>query len=269
MPQSDTTERPSWWERQSRDVKGLVAAGSALAASVLLFWLMSNANGFDSVSFVGVLAVLLIIYGAVSGRITEFTAPGGWGAKFREAAAESVDPEAGILMTEMDDAQMIEKMGLSSLLDRVATLSPGKPTLVTVKGGRGENYYQTYALARYLEAVQQVSGRTLLAVLDRQGRLVATGEAALVAAMLNGQDGQGHDFINALNSDSVDWAREHKALSAKRLRSDQSSEAALADMFEDDTDLLVVVDSQDKPVGVVERDKLVARLVLKLTTSAQ
>lgn len=269
MSDTSKSDEPSWWSKQSRDVKGLIAAGGALTASVVVFWIMSRANGFDSVSFIGILAALLIIYGAVSGRITEFTGPGGWGAKFREAAAESVDPEAGILMTEMDEAQMIEKMGLSSLLDRVATLSPGKPTLLTVRGGRGEDYYQTYALADYLNAVRQVSGRTLLAVLDDAGRLVATGEAAHIAPILQGHDGQGQDFIDHLNSDSIDWARSHKALTTKRLRADQSSEAALVEMFNDDTDLLVVVDAQDKPVGVVERDKLVARLVLKLTKAAQ
>src|SRR4030088_1040751 len=69
----------------------------AIGAFVLAFAIAFAINRMkfgDSVTLIALLLTPLIVYGVASGKIQEFSAPGGWGAKFREAAQATVTTTA-------------------------------------------------------------------------------------------------------------------------------------------------------------------------------
>ena len=63
---------------------GVFVGGVALAALIKMLKIG------DSTTFIALLLTPLIVYGVASGKVQEFTAPGGWGAKFQEVAHEAV-----------------------------------------------------------------------------------------------------------------------------------------------------------------------------------
>src|SRR5438552_4587118 len=94
----------------------LLAAGAFILAFVVAFAINRMKFG-DSATFVALLLTPMVVYGVASGKIQEFSAPGGWGAKFRDAAQAAVTPTA--LTTPLNQIaqqfDIIKKAGLAEL----------------------------------------------------------------------------------------------------------------------------------------------------------
>ena len=80
-----------------------------LLATGIFFGLKRYAGGVDSAAFVALLLTPLFLYLSLSGRVQELYGPGGWGAKFRDIAHDSVE----IMKIPVDPEllQAIEKEG--------------------------------------------------------------------------------------------------------------------------------------------------------------
>ena len=68
----------------------LISFTVLVLATGLFFGLKRYAGGVDSAVFVALLLTPLLLYLSLSGRLQEFSGPGGWGAKFRDIAHDSV-----------------------------------------------------------------------------------------------------------------------------------------------------------------------------------
>jgi uncharacterized membrane protein len=72
--------------------RGIVAGLAAFVIGIVLAEIISFAKMGDSATFIALLLIPLFVYAIASGKVQEFSAPGGWGAKFRDAATEKVRP---------------------------------------------------------------------------------------------------------------------------------------------------------------------------------
>src|SRR6266699_518406 len=92
-------------------------AGGAFLFALAVAYAISRMKFGDSATFVALLLTPMVVYGVASGKIQEFSAPGGWGAKFRDAAQAAVTPTA--LTTPLNQIaqqfDIIQKGGLAEL----------------------------------------------------------------------------------------------------------------------------------------------------------
>lgn len=69
---------------RSDSVRAGTAAAVALVISVLTVVTLDALEISDSATVIALLLLPVLVFGVVSGKIQEFTGPGGWGAKFAE-----------------------------------------------------------------------------------------------------------------------------------------------------------------------------------------
>src|SRR5882724_1221230 len=108
------------------------AFAAAFIVAVIIHWMKVG----DSATFIALLLTPMIVYGVASGKIQEFSAPGGWGAKFREAAQATVAPTALTPLREaIQQFEIIEKAGLAELQGLGRRLQKDKPIALSFKLG--------------------------------------------------------------------------------------------------------------------------------------
>src|SRR5437868_14795086 len=114
-----------------------LAIGAFVLAFVVAYVINRNKIG-DSATYIALLLTPMVVDGVASGKIQEFSAPGGWGAKFREAAQAKVAVTTTNL-TPLSDAvrqlDVVEKGGLSELQNLGPKLQKDKPIALSFQLG--------------------------------------------------------------------------------------------------------------------------------------
>ena len=97
-------------------MQAVLLAGGAFVLAFAVALAISRMTVGDSATFIALLLTPLLVYGVASGKIQEFSAPGGWGAKFREAAQATVTPTGLTSLNEaerlLDDSARVIPAGL-------------------------------------------------------------------------------------------------------------------------------------------------------------
>jgi amino acid permease len=76
----------------SRDLKASVAAVAFVILALTIVWFSRKHLGLTESAIVIALVVCpMLVCGIVSGRLTEFSGPGGWGAKFGQVARSPLE----------------------------------------------------------------------------------------------------------------------------------------------------------------------------------
>jgi hypothetical protein len=240
----------------------LVGAGVLVAAVGVLLIMKWLVGSVDGATFVAVLLFPLIVYAVVSGRVAEFTGPGGWGAKFRTAATSQVETSG--IIENAEDLQAVEKGGLRDLGRAVEQLNPDLPNALTLRVGRS-GYYHPEAILRYLKALLAVGPSTYVVFVEYEtGQFVGSANASQVVAILEAGPTR-DDFMAELESGGEAAFEDLGFLVRESLSPDDSNNQALEKFLDTNADALVVVsvDGQ-KPVGIVDRNRLMTKLMVKL-----
>ncbi|TIW82403.1 MAG: hypothetical protein E5V52_11820, partial [Mesorhizobium sp.] len=135
----------------------------------------------DSVTLIALMIIPLLAYGVVSGDISEFTGPGGWGAKFREEAKKTIDPIP--ISSSIVEGEFVAKGDFVQLENVDRNLAPGKPVSMTLQLGRGD-YYQAPVIAEYIRVLSQHDPDMSVVVIDPAGKYVASAKGSVVLAQL-------------------------------------------------------------------------------------
>ena len=243
-----------------------IAAGIAVfVAALALIWGLRKIMGgsIDGAIFIAVLLVPVIVYALVSGRLAEFSGPGGWGAKFRTAATDQV--EASAILENVEGLQEVEKRGLRDLQRIVDGLDPNLPNALLLRVGKS-GYYQPGAIRTYLTTLMTVGPSTYVVFVDNEtSGFVASANASQILALVDSNTDAG-PFMSELGSgQSADAFKGYDFLVRQSLKSDETNAKALQIFLDTNADALVVV-SEDgkKPVGVVDRNRLITKLMVKL-----
>lgn len=245
------------------DVTALWAAGIILALGLVLALGLKWTGIQDGVTFIALMVLPLVVYGVASGMVAEFSAPGGWGAKFRDVAGNAVDPaplEADA-EAEFERLSIVEKRGMSALEAHRATLEPGEPVAMTLVLGRSG--YTPQASARYARVLLSVDPGLTVIFVDAEGRFVASASGASMLAALENEE-QGWELIEAIGAGDIARVEEHVGLTTESLEAGTTNAEALEAMLGIGASSLVVVDESERPVGVIRREDIVAKMLVKL-----
>ena len=236
-------------------------AFGVLALAIGLAWGFRRYQITDSVGLVAVLVLPFLAYGVASGFIAKVSLPGGFAAEFFKAAAAQVKPTP--LAEEVQDLRIIEKAGVAAIRGLQAGLQVGKPIAVSVRLGQ-VGFYNTQTIAEYIRAFLPFDpDLTVLFVEDLSGRFVASANANSVLAALSVTDPE-QLFLRAVEGSDLLALRGLVVLTEQSARADTTNADALAMMVADGVDAIIKTDADGAPSGVVRRDEIMGRLMLKL-----
>jgi len=237
---------------------GVFVIGLILAVAIKKF------DFGDSATFITLLVTPLLVYGIASGKILEFSAPGGWGAKFREVANQPVTPLALTPLAQaVAELQIIEKGGVSALPSLGANLRTNKPIALTFQ--LGQTNYSIDAAEKYVQVLLLADREMVVLVLDADKKFVAMTEGATFRMLLS-DPAIGPQIINALAGGNRSFFTSLTGFHGSSIKATDTNAVALERMRTQNTREIVVVDDNNRPVGIVKRDDIVARLLEKLAT---
>ncbi|MGG6238328.1 CBS domain-containing protein [Nodosilinea sp. AN01ver1] len=251
-----------------KDTKALLFAAIFLVISILVIailkYILVNVDGATVIAF---LLAPIIIYALVSERLSEFTGPGGWGAKFLKEATEIVDPsqtEIGLSMLLME---VIPKGLPQDLRERISRIRDGRPIVMTMTLGR-EGFYQVGAVRQVIEALSQFRNFKFVIFLNKDNQFVGFMPSWALNAMLKSDRGDAKNFIEDINNGCFDRVKERLGVITELVYKNETNAQALEKMERLNLEALVVLDEQtNEVIGVVERDRLLSRMMLALANS--
>jgi hypothetical protein len=238
----------------------LLALGAAIGVLFLIHW---YADKRDSVALIALLTVPLLVYVLLSGRLQEVTGPGGWGAKFRSLAQSSV--EATGILSDIEPLQFVQKGSLRDLKALIGGLDPHLPRAMILRVGR-PGFYDLKAIRTYLRALI-ASGAPTYVIFIEEGRRKFVGSAsALQILTLLSEPENADSFMTELSEGGLELLSQNGILITEYLRPTDTNAVALQKFLDTNAAALVVVSADStRPLGVVDRDRLVTKLLLKLT----
>ncbi len=233
----------------------LILAVVYLGVATLIVTLFYQSGITDSAIIIAVLFLPLLIYLVASGDVSEIGGPGGFKAKFREIANAPIDSNA-----EVEDLQLIAKADMNALETRARRLRPGVPVALSFRMGGGYDQWMTDA---YIEMLQRLDPDLTVAFIDDNGIFKASSDASKVRAIIN-NDHFGAQMQLAITMSDLDELREVLTISTQSCGQGATNAEALKLMLKDGVKSLVVVDEQQRPIGVVRRDEIVATMLATL-----
>ena len=251
-----------------------MAAALALlmgGAIVSFFVFMDLVETLKDGAFIAMVALPLIAYALVvfSDRVSEFSA-GGIAVKFTEFANAEVEASEMSADAEADveSISIIEKGSFAALQQRREKLSPKDKVAMTIVLGR-DNYYTQGGVLKYLNILLAQDADMAVIFVDSSGRFVASTLGVKLRDAFN-QEQMGepqYEFFDAIKKDGgegLDALAQVVALTTVSITPKTTNSQALNTMIAEDAALLVSVDDAGKPVGVLRKDAIVAKMLAEL-----
>jgi CBS domain-containing protein len=234
----------------------------SLGVVAVLKSILINVDGATIIAFV---LSPLVIYALTSGQLSEFTGPGGWGAKFREAATETVDPSQEAVELSISLMEVIPKGLPQELKDKIRGIHDGRPIVMTMTLGR-VGFYNVDAVKEAIQTLSQFRNFKFVIFVDKENKLVGYMPSWALSGMLGSDQESANNFIGDINNGHVDKVQARLGVITERVTTDTTNAEALQKMEKLNIEALVVVDSKSEKVcGVVERDRILSRMLIALT----
>ena len=242
----------------SRGAKAWILGAVLLIVGVALLWFVRRVVGATAS---GVLIALLVLptiaYLVVSDRLSEISGPGGLSAKFREPTATSA---TGALQPVIaDKTWAVQKAEVSELVGIQSRLPVDRPIVLTFT--LPGTAYEYGAIKEYIDALEASRGRGLIAFQDADAKLLGYMPTDRFRVLI--QSTGGWQFVCHLNQpDAITWLATAPGVLTERCSSTATNRDALTRMKEARLEQLVIVDEAGRLQRVVERDQLVAAILL-------
>lgn len=232
-----------------------------LAAAIGAVWFVQSILGITGDAILVALLILpLVLYLALSGRVRELTA-GDLSVKLNEVSREPVGQVASQYIAADIGPQ-------SDPTRPLMKTDPNRPHVVTLSQG-GETYKREDVLGR-LRELAAMSPVPLLIVLDDRERVLAYMTYRSALDVLQRAE-RGEQFIELVNSGDPDVFDDGGGFSAVRtetLPHTATNAEALSTMETTGLDTLVVIDQKGRFAGIVERDRVLSRMMLALVSQS-
>ncbi|MEE8454687.1 MAG: CBS domain-containing protein [Limibaculum sp.] len=243
------------------DYTALGVAVAVFLIAAFIAWIIKRLNITDGVGFIALVVLPLAAYGVASGYVSEITTPGGWGAKFREVAGARIEPAP--LADEIEDLMIIEKGGVSAIQRYRENLTPGRPIALTLQLGRS-GYYNQRAIATYIRAFLTFDPMLTVVFEEGQRRFAGSSNGNSVLAALELDDNR--RLLGAIEDADLLKLKDLIVLTTNFVTPVTTNSEALNMMLRDGVDAIVAVDDQRRATGIVRRDEIVSRLMVKLAS---
>jgi uncharacterized alkaline shock family protein YloU/CBS domain-containing protein len=242
-----------------------------------------------------VLALLLVmpilIYALISGRLTELRGPGGVEAKFTGVATRPVAETASHDLVSFNQQQLAvgisegDKAHKAHLADtlakrleqRVRRFTEVQPIVMTITIGLGsekpnntegsnniEDSGHRAVLRKYVEQLARTRNFALVAFLDTKKDFVAYMPSRTIQNRLL-DHGKREELFQVIEDDNREKLLEYPGVVRDKISPNTTNGEALRKMVTSNLDVIVVVDENNRLKGVVEREQVLARMVLTLT----
>jgi hypothetical protein len=243
-----------------------------LALGLFCLWLLKVQFKIDGDAvLVASLVLPALIYMIFSGRLSEFKGPGGLSAKFTEMAAESVKVTGELVSNEtMAPYFAIPKTSLQDLYQQLRSKLPDdRPILMTVILGKKSElipagpYYSRRDMQDYLELLTQSRRFRFVAFLSPEQKLVACMRPSNLLNLIKNEE-LGEKMIRVINENLEQDLLSYTDVVRDKLSLESTNATALRLMTDRNLEALPIVDKDERLSGVVERETVIARLVLAL-----
>lgn len=253
-----------------RERRSIIVSVLFLAAGIGAVWFVKTVLDIDGDAIlVAVLLLPLVLYLVVSDRVSEIAA-GSLSVKLNIVSREPV----GRLAAEY----VVTDLGpRSDPSVPIAKTDPNRPQVLTLTqgGGRAPGFmekrqYERAEVLNRLTALGAISPVPFLIVLDDRERVLAymTYRSALDVLQRTERGDLFIDLVNGSDPDSFDGGGGFSAVKTETLPENATNAEALATMEETGLDALVVVDRKGRFSGIVERDRVLSRMMLALVSPA-
>jgi hypothetical protein len=251
------------WARGEAVRNITVVVGSAILSLAMIGVAKSVLGIAESATLIALILVPLIVYGVVSGHLTEFKGPGGWSATFREVASKPVE------LTEVviEETAIIEKLGAQETLKQFDEAQAGRPVLMTLTLGNPS--YDANAVRAVVKSTSQYPDFKFVVFLGEQRRVVCYAPVRKLRSELESDQVRSETLIGAIRSGSVNVVHSFPGMLSDTILRTTSNAEALEKMERLGLDAILAVDDSKQLVGVAERQHIINRMVLALAKGAK
>lgn len=216
-----------------------------------------NRLGFDLEPLHFVIALIpFIILLILSGKLKEIRGPGGIGFSMRDEVQKPVSPELIEMPLEVDPAIVQQKRGIEELRNRIAQ---NPPTTLSFEVGK-KNYYGQWAIEEYVRELERHPNFRFILFTDAHGKFKGCMKVSDYKTLL-----QTGDIVQKLENGQILKApRVIKNL----IRITSTNKQALNEMERANLNMLPVIDSEEKFVGVVTQEEIVRKILTRVLREA-
>jgi len=239
-----------------------LVVGSAVLSLLIIAVAKSQLGIADSATLIALILIPLIVYGVVSGRLTEFKGPGGWSATFKKVGSQAVE----LTGVAIEDTVTVEKLGLKETLLQFEKTQAGKPVVMTLM--LGSQNYKADALRGIVKEASQYPEFKFVVFVDQQGRVVSYAPVRKFRAEMEREQSRSERLVAAINSGNADEVRLFPEMQIETVSRTTSNADALEMMQRLGLDAILAKDENGKPIGVVERQHIVNQIVVSLAKRA-
>jgi CBS domain-containing protein len=250
---------------KEREMRAIVAA---IAVTLSIFGLFVVGYQFAALTdtmHIAAVTIGLVVYCIVSGRLKEFSA-GGISAKLTTASNARIESSSVSVKAGMPGMDNLLKGDLTELRAYLPKLTDTHPVVLSVKIGPGGHNNLT-TLKGHLHALGRFRSFRFVLFVDQDNELKAYIPVSALTRLLQ-DEREGSTFIELLNQGEITKIASYPSVTTKAIRDDATNLAALETMVQDNLEAIVVVDSANKPVGVVEREQVTAILLVAVARDA-
>ena len=247
------------------------ALGAAAEASFFLLlglavvWFARKVAGVqDGAVLASFVIVPALLYLALRGNLAELRGPGGFAATFIRVARTRVSA-AGETLDVSEDVQIIKKESIAGLTNRVRTLRPDQPILMTLTLGKG---YTANDIQGYLQTLSSFPRFRLVVLLDGSGEFVGCMSPVELGGLMRSEKLSAR-FLQAAEHGDKKEVLKSPATFEHNVPKSATNADALSAMTAHNLGAIAVLDESRRLRGVVEREQLVSKLVLSLADATQ
>lgn len=266
------TDRKDYWQLSAGEVRALLISIIFLILGFLIIWIFRSLLKLqqDAV-LIAILLVPVLIYLILSGKVLEINA-GGVSAKFKVAADEPVfsKDKFGANSIEARGIEITEKLNPRELPRILQSMGNSMFITLTVKIGKGQNFYRAGAIWEYLHELANLQPFIFLVILDSNDKVFAYLTNWHAIRILERERPYDEEFpqdkdrfVNAINLGRENVLQGYGLITIT-LKTTDTNIFALEKMTELNMDALIVTDEDGKLKGVVERGQILSKLLLSL-----
>ena len=278
----------TWWNNRGSDRRAVMLALLATVLGVALAAILKAIGVSGAGAFVALIFLPVVVYLLASDKLDEIGGPGGWTLKLRRLALQTVGDESGqpVDATNLEIIMKGSRSALGQIEERLRDLN-GAPFALTLI--LGQSNYNAPDLLRYLRLMMAFDPELPVILMEPNKGFVAATLGTKIASLLgeslestpdsgsHSGSGPAEDpnysaskaFVNAIADKDLDTLKKLVSITGERLKPGQTNLQALQLMLKEDMSLLITVDDSDRPVGIVKRDPLVARMLSEMLIEPQ
>lgn len=256
-----------------RDLTGLVVAVVFCYSAIATIWFTKSYLAItDSATLIALLVVPLLLYGIASGRLTEFSGPGGWGAKFREAARQPVDLSLQPVDLNDTELQIVQKTNYKDLLQRqrAGAIHGERPIIMSLTmGQRGQQpvlqRYNRPSFEDYLGSLTRFPKFKFIVFQDANSQFVGYLPVQTLQGIAKVEIYIG-ELLSNVNAGNVSDLLAMPGIISRTISPGTSNAEALETMSKLGVDSILVIDQATQKIkGIAERIEILSHMLLALS----